>query len=337
MHNPDIFTSIYNKVQKNTLLHTSRREAVQKEYCQELIKRGLAITRSELKSKDRIDVRPMLNNGEDDLTSNELPTNAILKLKEEYNKNIDFNVWKSVTGYYCQIPCYSEGSLQLTSHNYIYWKILTLDMSTGITKIYLKNYVAYDSCWLPAVEGIAEFHADWNCYFEDTKTMSDIMKLIPVSEFLWSKEDKLIWNTLVKACEDFDENLYKQYETTMFKNIVSAFIKCIIITNYKLSQTKPVADRKSTNRKYTTAAITVEQPKKIIRTIGDIVFSSVKPPKSSSKETVIKYKVASWKARGGLRHMKDGRVIPFKESIRHRKCLNTDQATNVPVSVLKVQ
>ena len=56
--------------------------------------------------------------------------------------------------------------------------------------------------------------------------------------------------------------------------------------------------------------------------------------KLPTKETVIRYKTAVWKSRGGVRRLKNGKLIPFKESIKHRKYLK-DTTENIPQSVIK--
>ena len=57
-----------------------------------------------------------------------------------------------------------------------------------------------------------------------------------------------------------------------------------------------------------------------------------KPPRMPSKESVIKYKTAVWIARGGIRHMKNGKLVPFRESVRHRKCLQSDANDDIPAT-----
>lgn len=61
--------------------------------------------------------------------------------------------------------------------------------------------------------------------------------------------------------------------------------------------------------------------KKIVRTVGGIKMTSPKPPRLPSADSVIHYKTVVWTARGGVRRMKNGKLVPFKESVRHRKCL----------------
>lgn len=62
-------------------------------------------------------------------------------------------------------------------------------------------------------------------------------------------------------------------------------------------------------------------------------LKSAAVPKRATPDTVRKWKVPSWKARGGVRRMRDGRLIPFKESIRHRKALMDKDNSVLPVTL----
>lgn len=76
--------------------------------------------------------------------------------------------------------------------------------------------------------------------------------------------------------------------------------------------------------------------KKIVRTVGGIKMTSPKPPRLPSADSVIHYKTAVWTARGGVRRMKNGKLVPFKESVRHRKCLQKED-DQVPQTTIRLK
>ena len=116
------------------------------------------------------------------------------------------------------------------------------------------------------------------------------------------------------------------------------FSNLIVVANYELWLNKPKAIRekkaeeKQHVKKTSVADEAASQPKKLTRVVGGIKMQSAKVPRFPTKESVVHYKTAVWKARGGVRRMKDGRLIPFKESVRHRKCLQKDN--DVPANHL---
>lgn len=78
-------------------------------------------------------------------------------------------------------------------------------------------------------------------------------------------------------------------------------------------------------------------PKRRTRTVDMITVKSIKQPKRATPDTVRKWKVATWKARGGIRHMKDRRMIPFRECVKRRKALSGQPDTSVLPVTLKMR
>lgn len=306
-----------------------------REYNKKLVSLGLAKSRSAIKDLDRIDVRSMLDIGLNDLSTGDIPIDAIQSVQDQHVE-LGINTWREQVGVYSTIPCFSEGVLLIAKNRYIYWNIKSVDILDDevSAKIFLKEYVGFDDLWVCSTEGVAEFVGLGYREDSDVKYLADIESDIPTSEFTWSKDDIRLWNKLIQFNRQLTERL-KNFDTTTFEEVVKIFIKLITIVNFKLSQEKPVADRKANKKINRVEYVESMQPKRLVRNISGITFTSVKPPKSSSRETVIHYKVASWKARGGFRHLKDGRIVPFKESIRHRKCLTPTD--NVPTSIITVK
>lgn len=133
------------------------------------------------------------------------------------------------------------------------------------------------------------------------------------------------------------ERLQQHHNTNNAYELAKLFTHFILLANQELYMNKPKAIRK--NAKSTKAKrivetdTSVQQPRKLVRTVGKISMQSEKPPKMPTRETIVHYKTAVWKARGGVRRMKNGKLVPFKESIRRRKCLQgIDEAPQVCIN-----
>ena len=86
-------------------------------------------------------------------------------------------------------------------------------------------------------------------------------------------------------------------------------------------------------KKTAVSDISENMPKRIIRNVGSMRISSEKIPKVPSPETVTHYKVAVWKARGGIRRYKNGKVTTFAPCVKHRQCLKKFADNTAPVTL----
>lgn len=172
----------------------------------------------------------------------------------------------------------------------------------------------------------------------DTITYADIYHLIPLSEFRWTDSQKKSWENLVVHYAENNIERLKQSDTSPAKELTKIFTYAVLLSNKLLQDYKPKAVRNSNpqTKRTVIADKSSEQPHKLVRTIGPIKMTSIKPPKLPSEETVVKYKTAVWKSRGGVRRLKNGKLVPFKESIKHRKCLQ-DVTKDTPQSIIKLK
>lgn len=148
----------------------------------------------------------------------------------------------------------------------------------------------------------------------------------------------MVWNGLVVKNAKIKANvLKKQYHTDGFAELIRIFIILITKVNYQLYINKKAKtlrkESAKTKGKMSIEIIEQDAPKKLIRMIGCITITSEKPPRLPTEKTVTRYSVASWKCRGGLRHMQNGKIIPFKESVHHRQCMKS--TIDVPQSIIK--
>lgn len=177
----------------------------------------------------------------------------------------------------------------------------------------------------------------WDTTYTDSLDIIDVCKLLNVNELNWTKPQINMWNNFMTQWQEKYNKQQKELDFTPEDRFSKIFTVYVILSNQMLYEHKPKAIRntnKSNQKRTIVTDNTQTQPKKLVRTIGPISMTSTKPPKLPTKETIVKYKTAVWKSRGGVRRLKNGKLVPFKESIKHRKCLqNTTES--VPQSIVQ--
>lgn len=315
-----------NTAQNVIELFIERLPELLKQYNDALVKRNMCFSEKELLSKNRIDVRNLCLKTEKPHEIPDMLKNSLTDDETEFLKNNSF---------YALIPCYEEGVLQINTNRYIYFKTINLDIANDTVILYLQDYIKYDGIYRVGISATVDNN------FIDTGIINsvqyhDLYKKIPAKTFNWSEVDKLIWQINTSRSQTFTEKLAtKGIDLTI--NLVTVFFKAITKTNYELSLHKPSRgkkENKQTNKRTIIADTTANQSEKLIRTVGPIMFKSEKPPRKPSEETLVHYRLASWKTRGHLRTYKNGKTVYVRESTHKRKCLqNTEPKT--PQTILR--
>lgn len=363
----DAFAKVDTAVDEDLLIHTINDEIelvgqiankryglnpkmLQRSYNQLIVNRGLALSKKKLKSLDIIDLQEYLF-GKSHVKGTQVDFNKILQFLTEAKLNSDI---ESGSWLLC-VPCFSEGVLQITADRYIYWKIQEIDSVNQSVTIYVKDYVNYVSddhmvTWQPGIEGVftaSSLDLQKDCI--PYKFFTDIFTEIDLNKEGWSEDEQTVFysTVLVNAVSEpirrYGTQLLEneKHGKTIFNSLATIFTSLIALVNIKLYNEKVRTTRTSTPQ--TVVAQPSEEiavDNRHIRYVGNIKVQSVKIPRMPTEETIVKYKVPVWHARGGIRHMSDGRIIPFKDSIRRRKCLmkdNPNQAFDTPQSILKVR
>lgn len=178
-----------------------------------------------------------------------------------------------------------------------------------------------------------ELQASWDPH--------DINVMVPYEKMGWNKDQIRIWETMDKHyTEPVMANLASIGRSSCIE-LVKYAVLCCAVSNYVLYGNRPTIQKqpKDSNHerpKPVKGEAAIEEgpaPKRRVRTVGLVTMKSAGVPKRATPDTVRKWKVPSWKARGGVRHMSDGRLIPFKESIRHRKALMDKDSGVLPVTL----
>lgn len=311
-----------------------------REYNDALLCAGIAMSRAEIKTKNRIDLRGLCTyekyKGKAD-EKNRIPDIDGKRLMSEF---LYSNYW------YCYIPCFSEGALQLNTDRYVYWKVAKVDTTENAMDVFICDYNRIGSVWQMGVSTDVHYQfwdADKvrerytvdtvryvtvsggvNVQLDNCREYSKIYRLLPMDSFSWSEKEREIWNKFIANAEtDEKQNLSLKGSNSCYE-LSKIFTHFVMLSNQELWLNKPKAVRSGRSTSETVRKTKVgerKDVKKIVRTVGGIKMTSPKPPRLPSADSIIHYKTAVWTARGGVRRMKNGKLVPFKESVRHRKCL----------------
>lgn len=342
-----------------------------KEYNQMLIDMGHAVKRSELKQKDLIDLRMAVTyNGKehgqqqykhtlpDFLTKDQKIDNTLMESWYHLIPCFNEGVIQLNDARYIEykilnidIPKYT---LDIRVKDYIrmdnIWQIgvqTTIHYNchalTNITKWLHERdtfYKEFENDQMMAnilMNSIVNFFIKTHTKNSNTINYVDLYQMIPKEKFQWSADQKNVWDNLVINYAKTNIEKLKKDGTSPEKELTKIFTYAVLISNKLLQEFKPKAKRTENKRTNRTIVIdeTNKQPRKLVRQVGPISMTSAKPPKLPTEETVIKYKTAVWKSRGGVRRLKNGKLVPFKECIKHRKCLQ-DTTEDIPTSIIRL-
>lgn len=344
---------IQNESQLLDMANTGRE--LLREYNDALLCAGIAMSRAEIKTKNRIDLRGLCTyekyKGKAD-EKNRIPDIDGKRLTSEF---LYSNYW------YCYIPCFSEGVLQLNTDRYVYWKVAKVDTTENAMDVFICDYNRIGGVWQMGVSTDVHYQfwdADKvrerytvdtvryvtvsggvNVQLDNCREYSKIYRLLPMDSFSWSEKEREIWNKFIANAEtDEKQNLSLKGSNSCYE-LSKIFTHFVMLSNQELWLNKPKAVRSGRSTSETVRKTKVgerKDVKKIVRTVGGIKMTSPKPPRLPSADSVIHYKTAVWTARGGVRRMKNGKLVPFKESVRHRKCLQKED-DQVPQTTIRLK
>lgn len=292
--------------------------------------RGIILSRKELKEMDTIDYSKMVN---EEILSSALPS---VRLTDKETEELD-KCW------YMILPPFKKGVIKPNRHRYIFYEIHEINEEEHSYIVELHDY-AYESSiwskgaqvlgyfrWDPTIESdIKGYHAQ---YYAQGHSMADIVKLNRDAIKDSLNKEKMFYfdEILIPALKDTEDD-------HDFNALLVHFAFISIKTNIQLLEGKPKAIRGSGTKIKTSAGELDKDPKpKIVRALsGGIQVKSVKIPKPVSPDTIRTYTLEAWKTRGHIRRYKNGKTVWVKESVHHRKCLQTDDKSVIPQTIIKV-
>lgn len=330
-NNNDILSQLSFADRSKIISYEDNRQKVNREYNRAFIQAGYAFSKEQLKEKDEIDVRKLGFKKNDDQIL--IPRFDIPGGKEAFANEY---------GWFSYIPSLTESSIRVNTRRYIYYKITDISVSDMHFTVYLHDYINFPGDFQSGVSGTVTFifnELNHNAYIkrhDDVLQFSEMYRMIPYSDLKWGTEKQKLWETvMLRFADDTTDKMISEYGTDQFMELCKAFLSIISAINYQLTINKVSRPKKKGNNDSICKAITVKelQPKKIIRYVGGICISSEKPPRMPSAENITHYKVASWKRRGFIRTLKNGKQVYVRETPCYRHCLK--QKDTLPQTVIK--
>lgn len=332
-----------------------------KEYNRHLMGDLGMMSRREIKKKDIVDLRPILDLK--DIPDWQAPDPSLSFADKLYSVQ-DY--------YYCYIPCFEEGVYHVNAGRYIYWKVVDMDLANHRMMLWLQDFVYYaeGSGWQPGVYGtvawkFAEPESEKNAALAERRPMrcgyaatdgavTDYVKLyrlLDLESLRWPAADIADWDRLVlayarKGCAMMKEKTGKNN----LESLAAMFTSYTVKTNKILSEHKaagksrPASDAEheeyvEAKKRQAKTGAAPEKPikERRIRVIGPLSVTSKAKPKPG-RRAMANYKKASWETRGHLRTLRSGKKIFVKKSIHRRKALLSpetagDMPEKTPVTV----
>lgn len=230
-----------------------------REYNDALLCAGIAMSRAEIKTKNRIDLRGLCTyekyKGKAD-EKNRIPDIDGKRLMSEF---LYSNYW------YCYIPCFSEGAMQLNTDRYVYWKVAKVDTTEGAMDVFICDYNRIGSVWQMGVSTDVHYQfwdADKvrerytvdtvryvtvsggvNVQLDNCREYSKIYRLLPMDSFSWSEKEREIWNKFIANAEtDEKQNLSLKGSNSCYE-LSKIFTHFVMLSNQELWLNKPKAVR----------------------------------------------------------------------------------------------
>lgn len=341
-----------------------------REYNRKLIDIGFGMKRSVFKKLDFIDLKalPVTRNGDNiqmpsfNITSDKDYVAYFTKLF------LDSTADDVLDNALCLlIPPFTEFGFCFSSTRYVYMKVNEIDMVEHTMNITIQDYtvnmsLSSTAVWTAGTKCNAQISISHeqdapafspNSYVVtitalDAVNPHDINNIIPLSEMGWDNKSKELWHIMDEHYSKKVMDILAETGRSSYIELVRYVLLSCAISNYMLYVNKPVIQREPKEKDQPASTADGQMPgtkdageskplpKRRTRTVGMITVKSTKPPKRATPDTVRKWKVATWKARGGIRHMKDGRMIPFRECVKHRKALSGQPDTGMLPVTLKM-
>lgn len=295
-----------------------------------LVKNGLCMSREELKSKNQIDIRKIVDINKENPSG--LPRFGNSKERFEF---LVKTKWLSA------VPCLKEAVIRINTFRYIYFQILDIDMEGQSYKVHLHDYVYQSGSYVGGVFGTATMHfaSERDGDTEALRAVSDpndteevlfskMYRLFTRHQLGWTDMEYDIWGSLIVQYADETESYLARNKTNQFHELAKVFIAVVTKINEQLyyhKASRPVkSDASTTTSTKKEYADVPEQKHKFTRMVGAMSIESEKVPKLPTERTVVLYKVAEWPTRGFIRTYKNGKTTYVRESTHHRRALQKE-------------
>lgn len=235
--------------------------------------------------------------------------------------------------FYYMTPCFQTGFLKINLRRGIYFKILKIEENTHTIQLHIQDIILNDNNMqheFGRSTDVTYNYTDCNIRYitkNETSFVDMYTKLKP-TDLNWNREQISFWEEVILQNAVNQNTLFEKINKNPTHELGKLFIYYILLSNYYLSQKRPVLEKKNTiqNKKIKTTTKPIDTtdttPIKRIRHIGNIRFVSEKPPSKPNKERIYTYRMENWGVRGHIRHYKNGKTVYIQPQTRHRKSLN---------------
>ena len=308
------------------------------EYNQQLINHGFGLSKTQIRSKNIINLIPICEYEKD----NNPNSKTVMPIIDKLSINPEFC---ERLGWLSLIPCFTEGVLRINIGRYIHWIIKDINLETQTITLFLQDYLhdagQCGSLWSIGISGTVTINANYRkdkpggytlvkaTTILEQNEYENLYQKIPYKTLNWSTEKIKLWESIVLSNAKEQGQKLRDKNTTGVNELTKLFCHFITLSNQTLDQHKPKAKRQSkSNKKQSIVLTPLDAPiKKITRTVGAITIESKDVPKQATGERITHYKLATWERRGTTRKLKSGKYVPVKPTTIHRKCLKrTDVA-----------
>lgn len=306
-----------------------------RDYFRRLAQRPETLTPEQIEKMDVIDLSAM--------SSDEIPMGAYLKELVHTGKPI-----------YAVMPCFLEGIVLTPQRHTLRFCVTRIDETAGQMDIHMEVYQAYpttDGTLVRISSGDITIQASPGTTPDGEETVNlayttrrsivkgpvDTLTRIPPTELPWSSVEKELWEEIILQNAVDQEARWKNHGFHDVFAATSEFTRLISITNFLLSNHRPVlikepSDKPAAKRQATTKPKTAEKTRSV-RTVGPIRVISVRPPKAPNEKTIRNYVTAAWTVRGHTRTYKSGKTVYIKPGTRRRRSMDAANAAPMPSTI----
>ena len=317
-------------------LYTQATLKVLKNFSNWMIKEGYWIRRSEMISRNLIDLTSAVEVPDD------IPAQVRESCLPSFRMTDDLQEWVNGS-WYRIIPPFEKGAIKVNKCCWIGFEVESVNEADQSFEVGVESYAFDNGVYFR--EGLCSGKVVFDPSSKTsikvcvtgfdfaTEIKNGFAEAIYLNDYLSTLTDdterKLLHNEFSKLAElanpDFPMDLLQH------------FIGAILITNHQLYLSKPKAIRqKPVNHVRYVEGEVDPKHKQIVRAVGpNIVIRSVKMPKLADETLIRHYHVAAWNARGHVRTYKSGKQVYVRPSVHHRKCM-VNQPQLIPQTIIKV-
>lgn len=301
-----------------------------REYNRKMIERGMGLSRKDLKSRNMIDMRPVLSYPEImnpekgnalGYTDWQVPNPPSTPPEEPYGQA------EKTLGKYMYLPPFPEGVLQLNKDRYFHFVIEDLEPESGSFGAMIRDYASIKTGWESGCVAWCEYAWDerqqiLTYHVKKERRYAALYAVISQKELGWTNDEYALFRKIA------DQSAAAQKNHDVGAILATMFASCIKRINLELflesksKQERPkntTPDKKPENKMGKKADDKSGNGRKNVRLVGKIQIKSDTPVRTPSSYGMRKSHVDAWERSGHVRHYKSGKTAYIRPSVCRRK------------------